>query len=987
MTIPLLQGAFSAGEISPSLYGRLDLTKWHQALSVGRNVVVSYKGGVFSRGGLAFVGACKQACSASSIPPRIIEFSFSIFQSYILEFGELYMRVVANGGYVLESSFAITAVNAADPIQVTAAGHNFVVGDWVFITGTSGSVELNGVTFIVGSVPTPGSTFTLNNIFGNPVNGALFPAYSGGGTAARLFTLVTPYHDVDLRYLKFTQSADVMSLTCVNQETLTDYPPQELTRIAANNWTINPPTFTSAIGPPASATATKSVNWTTGPGPAAYGYVVTAIDAASGQESIASPIGAVTGSVDIAGQFGTITVTWPAVAGARSYNVYRANPDYSNVGNFAGQFFGYIGSSNTTSWQDTNIFPDFAVTPPLHLNPFPSPGNYPGVIAYFQQRRAYAQTVNQPDTYQMSQPGAFLNFDSAIPPIDSDAITGTPWASQVNGIQWMLPMPGGLVVFTGKDAWQLSGTSGAGSPITPAQQNAQPQESIGSSATLPPLKIGYNILYGQALGSIVRELNYNFYFNIYAGADVTVLSSHLFTGFQLQQWAWCQEPYKVIWAVRNDGRMLSQTYVKDQQVDGWCRHDTNGLAVSTSKASEPPVDAPYFVVQRFIRGVNQWAYFLERMDNRIWPNVESVWAVDAGLSLIQPAPAATLTASAPKGSGGVLFSYVIVGGADYTAPVGVITDAQGYGSGAVVTGFTLDGGGAITGVNIVPGVNYVAPQLTITDSTGSGAIIALSVDRSVTFTASTGTFSGPPTTDVGKVIRMGGGIATITSVLSPFAVVADVTKPITATMPNDPNEMPVPAQPGQWTMTAPVQTVSGLHHLEGMTVTGLADGSVVPLTVVANGQVSLAQPASQITLGLPFIAQAQGMHADMGGEMIQGKRKRVQGVTVRMNATRGIQIGQDQPIAATQENQAEYPWNVAPNFMTEMERIGGAAKLPGSGNAIPLFTGDYYAVIAGDYSTTDGQPSPGMVACLQQYPLPMELTAFIPQIELGDVPN
>jgi hypothetical protein len=234
---------------------------------------------------------------------------------------------------------------------------------------------------------------------------------------------------------------------------------------------------------------------------------------------------------------------------------------------------------------------------------------------------------------------------------------------------------------------------------------------------------------------------------------------------------------------------------------------------------------------------------------------------------------------------------------------------------------------------------------------------------------------------------MGGGIATIATVTDAQHVVAKVTKPITAVMPNDPNNMPIPAQPGQWTMTAPVQTVSGLNHLEGMIVTGLMDGSVIPPTKVANGQISLPATASQITVGLPFTAQAQGMHAEMGGEMIQGKRKRVQGVTVRMNATRGIQIGQDQPIAAAQENQAELPWNVSPNLMTEMADAAGPAMVPASGNAIPLFTGDYYFSTAGDYHTTDGQPSPGMVACQQTYPLPMEITAFIPQIELGDVPN
>src|SRR5262249_4551354 len=157
-------------------------------------------------------------------------------------------------------------------------------------------------------------------------------------------------------------------------------------------------TFASSIGPPASCTATASNSFTgspsaTNPGPAAYGYVVTAVDEVTNEESIASPIGAVTGSVDIAGQFGTITVTFPAVTGAGSYNVYRATPDYTNTGNFTGQLFGYVGSTRTLSWQDTNIIADFTITPPLHIDPFPSSGNYPGDVAYFQQRRGYGYTL------------------------------------------------------------------------------------------------------------------------------------------------------------------------------------------------------------------------------------------------------------------------------------------------------------------------------------------------------------------------------------------------------------------------------------------------------------------------------------------------------------------------------------------------------------------------------------------------------------------
>jgi hypothetical protein len=985
MSITTMVHSYASGEIAPALYGRVDLDKWHAAASVARNMVVSYKGGMFSRGGTALVGPCLQACGPASTPPRNIEFTFNIFQSYILEFGDNYMCVVANGAYVTETPLAVTAATNSNPVRLTVPGNTYANGDRVAIGNIGGMTELNGQTCFVENVGVSGAgTFTLSDMFGNPINSVTFPAYTGGGTAARIYKLTTPYAAADLPYLKFVQSADVMSLCLVNQQTQQDYATQELTRLAANHWTIAPPSIQSSIGPPASCSAAASVAWSTGPGPAAYGYVVTAVDAATGEESVASPVGAVANSVDIAGQFGTITVTWAAVAGAGSYNIYRAIPDYTNTGTFTGQQFYFVGSSNTTKWQDTNITADFTITPPLHLNPFASSGNYPGVVAYFQQRRAYALTLNAPDTYEMSQTGAYTNFDSATPPIDSDAITGSPWASQVNGIQWMVPMPGGLVIFTGKDAWQLSGTAGAGSAISPSQQNAQPQESIGSSATLPPLKIGPNILYGQALGSAIRELNYNFYFNIYAGVDLTILSTHLLFGYSSREWAWSQEPYKVLWDVRNDGKLLSLTYLKDESIRGWTRHDTMGQFCSVATASEPPANAPYLITKRYVKGPQKWMYFQERMDNRLWQgNVEASWCVDCALALPQAAPQATLIPGAAVGSGDVVLSYIVSGGANYTAPAGEIIDLNGTGTGARVLGFTLGAGGVITGLTIAGGQNYQAPQIVITDVTGTGADIVLAADWSVIFQTDQPVFSSA---NSGSVIRGGGGIATGVQFVTSTEVIAQLppATAITATIPGDPGNMPFPIPAGSWTLAKPVTTVSGLNHLEGMALDGLVDGGVVQGLVVTGGAVTLPNAGSQVLLGLPFKPQLQGMHADLPGAMIQGDRKRITGVTVRVKDSRGIKVGQDQPIAATQPNQAEVPWNVAPNLMTEHEDRRNAI---GGGNAIPLFTGDIFVRVAGDFNTADGQPSPGMVAMQQDYPLPMEILAVIPKIHLGDKPN
>jgi hypothetical protein len=1149
MATPIIQSSFSSGEVSPSLYGRLDLAGWHKACSVARNFFVSYKGGLLSRGGLAFVGFCKQAASASSYPPRNIQFTFNIFQSYILEFGEQYMRVVANGGYVTEAAFVITGASQANPCVLTIPGHNYVVGDWIFLIGLGGMTQLNARTVVVRNVA--GNNVTIQDVFGTPVNSTAYGAFTAGGTAARIYTLVTPYHAADLPYLKFVQSADTMSLTLVNQATQTEYPPQELARLAANNWTIGQPSFASAIAAPGSCTVVGTA-YSTGPGPAAYGYVVTAIDSATGDESQPSTIGVVGTVVDIAGQFGTNTVSWPSVPGASEYKIYRAAPDYTNVGNFAGQLFGYVGSSRTTSWQDTNIIADFATTPPLHTNPFaagqildipmtniganytaatasitinsatgkgfvgvpiigaaltgqqitfasnpfsngetvtqqigtataqglvvasnsttinvqlfgstqfiqsagsgggspggpvtdgtnseyptnvasitftgsggwigtyienpgqgylptdlpvfadsgsgagatgtlsvgPQSGTFPGVAAYFQQRRTYAYSLTAPDTYEMSQPGSYLNFDSADPPIDSDSITGTPWGEQIDGIQWMRPMPGGLVTFTGGTTWQVSGTAGAGSPITPSQQNAQAQEGIGSSPTIAPIRIRNNLLYVDSLNGFVNEINYNFYFNIYTGQDITLLSSQLFQNTNLVQWALAFSPYRLIWAVRNDGKMLSLTYIAEQEMRGWARHDTCGLVASVAVASEPPVNAAYFIVKRYVTGRGQWMYMQERMDNRLWQNVEQSYCLDSALSLPQPAPNANLVASAAHGAGGVQLGAIILGGSGYSAtPAGQIVDDAGTGSGAMVTGFTVVAG-VITGLTITPGVNYKLPRIIVTDATGSGVNISLVVDNTVTFTADGAVFSSG---NNGAVLRVGGGIGTSVLYVSPTLITAQVAPQaaIATTIANDPNNMPVPAVAGSWTLTQPVSSISGLEHLEGMTVNALCDGTPVVGLVVVNGSVTLPNPASQVLIGLPFIAQAQSMHADMPGETIQGKRKRIQGVTVRMANTRGIMIGQDQPIAAQQQNQIEIPWNQAPNLMTQLTE---ANALAGAGNAVPLFSGDRYEVIAGDYSTAtpDRQASPGMVAVQQLLPLPAEILAFIPELELGDVPN
>lgn len=1062
MSYTSIQHGFSAGEMSPRLFGRNDLAKYAIGCSTLRNFFCDYRGGASSRAGTAYIGMCKQGApnsggTSTSNPPRDIPFQFSISQGYALEFGDVYMRIKSDGAYVTEVAKNITAATNANPLVITSAAHGFSNGDWVFISGVGGMTQLNGLTWIVTNVAT--NTFHLTDLFGNAVNSTAFGVYTSGGTAARIYTVVSPYNAIDLPFLKFTQSADTMTLCCVNQETNTEYPSYELVRNGATNWAFSADSFGSVIAAPTSVSVVAHASTTLS---TFYSYVVTAIDAATGEESVASSVGTVQNN-DIAINAGSNTISWNSVAGASSYNVYAATPSYS-VAVPVGASFGFIGSAFGTQFTDTNIVADFTVVPPVHNNPFARGaiasvtataggssysqstvgytittgtgtgavivpvvvnngvvayivqnggqnyvagntiaitgggtsnvatatlnigsviGTYPGTVAYYQQRRGYANTLNQPDTYFFSQPGAFLNMDSSVPTTAGDAITGAPWAQQINGIQFMVPMNPGLIILTGAGAWLLNG--GTNSALTPADQTAQAQAYNGCHFHINPLVINLDILYVQAKGSIVRDLSFNFFQNIFTGTDLTVLSEHLFDFHQLQQWCYAEEPFKVVWAVRDDGIMLSVTYLKEQDVYGWARHDTNGIFVGVCSITEPPIDAVYVIVKRYIPSAAQWVYYAERMDNRNWQTVEDCFCVDAGLSLSMTFPNAVLTPAAATGTNNISSLNLIAGGSGYTAPTISATDPTGTGTGFAAT-LTVSGG-VIIGYSISnQGINYQPGTiLTVTDSTGIGAKLAPLITNNVVFTASASVFSAG---NVGNVIRIGnnnatpvagfanvpsgGGKAIITAYTSGTKVTANIIEEITNIVPNDPNNTPVPVNANYWSLSVPVSTISGLNHLEGMTVAILADGSVVANQVVSNGTVTLPAAYSAVTVGLPFIAQLQTLYLDPPQPVTaQGKRKKVYAVTARVQNSRGLFIGVNQPDASTEPNNQAPAWT---NLVEMKQR--NATQSPGT--AIPLATGDLRELVLGNWE------KPGQIAVQISDPLPCNLLALIPEWQVGD---
>jgi hypothetical protein len=264
--------------------------------------------------------------------------------------------------------------------------------------------------------------------------------------------------------------------------------------------------------------------------------------------------------------------------------------------------------------------------------------NYPAACGFFQQRAIFGGSPINPQQIITSRTGNYGNFNVSRPLQDSDAITLTISSGQVNEIRHLVAV-NDLIVFTNSGAWKLSGQSNSGDVITPSNVICVPQAYSGCS-NVPPIVISPSIIYVQEKGASVRDLSYNVYTSQYTGTDLAVLSSHLFFGYQIVDWAFAREPWKIVWATRNDGVLLGLTYLKEQDVYAWHRHDTAatyGDAPSTFQSvcsiSEGSEDVVYVCVRRFLNGA--WVRCIERMQSRVLglgdSDITAAWFVDCGL--------------------------------------------------------------------------------------------------------------------------------------------------------------------------------------------------------------------------------------------------------------------------------------------------------------------------------------------------------------------
>ena len=235
------------------------------ALKTARNVIIHPSGGVSNRPGTLLIAPLKFHDVDTT---RLFDFQFRTADQYVLEFGNLYMRVIRNDAQVTNAAISITGATQTNPVRITVLAHGYSNGDEVFITGVVGMTQLNGNRYIIKNVTTDAFEIT-NQITSNNIDGTGFDAYTSGGTSADIFELATPYLAADLATLKMVQSGDILTVTHPS------YAPRDLGRTGHNVWSLTVNTYAPAIADPTGVVVTQQGT----SGSTTHRYKVTAINA------------------------------------------------------------------------------------------------------------------------------------------------------------------------------------------------------------------------------------------------------------------------------------------------------------------------------------------------------------------------------------------------------------------------------------------------------------------------------------------------------------------------------------------------------------------------------------------------------------------------------------------------------------------------------------------------------------------------------------
>ena len=745
------------------------------------------------------------------------------------------------------------------------------------------------------------------------------------------YEVVTTYQQAELFDIHYVQSADVLTLVHPN------HPPRELRRFGATDWRLVDIVFAPALSAPTGPAAVA----TTAASPSnlrTYSYRVTAL-AANGDESFASSIVTCTNNLDQTGAYNTIN--WTGVAGAARYNVYARENG----------LFGYIGTTDGSAgatFRDDNIAPDLSRTPPSMESPFTPSGGILSVPVT-AGGTGYSSTLvgGQIVAVSVLSGGNFLPSMTVTATISDP--TGTGAVLQVNIRRTTLTRATvESVTVTNAGSGYTNPTvvfSVAGASAVATATLAVPKEV---SLTVTDTTGSGAVLTASVTGGAITSINVVNPGQGYTSPTVTITDPAGGSGATLgaatigvagdypgavsyfeQRRVLCGTPRKPqnIWATRTGTESNLQASVPTRD------DDAISFRIAARQVSRVLHAVP---LTSLVLLTGSAEYRVTSSDGgALTPATISVVPQSyVGANNVQPALV----------NNNILFAAARGG---HLRELAYNNDAQGYMTGdlclraphlfdgqqivdltyakaPVPTVWCVSSNGELRGLTYVPEQAIGAWHH---HDTGDGdeflSVCAVAEgDEDVVYTA---------------VRRMVGGVArTYIERFAPRAFVdlADA----------------VFVDSSLTYRGAPATTISGLSHLEGRTVSILADGGEHPQRVVAGGAITLDEAASVVTVGLPIEADAEllPLVVEGMGAFGQGRVKNVNKAVLRVYRSSGVAAG--------------------PTFdkLTELKQRSNEAM----GTPPDLVTGDVEIVLSPAWRAA------GQVCLRQAAPLPLTIVAI-----------
>ena len=547
-----IQTNFTAGEISPLLWGRVDIDRYSNGAAEIYNGIVQPYGGVTRRPGTYYVAAAKNA----DVSCRLVPFKVSQAVAYIIEIGDGYARfhrdrAPIGGGTPLEIVLPYTQddlpelrfAQSGDTLFIAHKSYppryikrvsvdEFNTSVITFVNGPWDSENTSDVTMTAGTANATGDiTMTASAaVFVATDVGRMIALYNECQERAPS----TAYGKDEVFYADDRQIRRVYRVVkagTTEAEDLAGTTP---------DYDLNMPNEEGAYIHDGSARLQYI-----GRGRSVWGW-------------------------------GRITVfTSSTVVTVRVEN------------SFGGGLPDTVSDPGQINWNQfptrSSTFPSTSATVRWKMGSWCPANGYPGTVCFFQQRMFWGGSTSSPQTIWSSQSGDFYNMaptepDGAV--LDTNAIVFALDDDESNAILWLLPVFKGIAAGTASGEFLLGPTNSANQAIAPTNFYARRASDRGSDATASARRVGASALFVQRGGRRLRELSYDLATDGYKTPPASLISEHI-TSTGVVDIALQEEPDGTVWVVRDDGLLASMAYDQEQTVRGWARQEIAGGSVES----------------------------------------------------------------------------------------------------------------------------------------------------------------------------------------------------------------------------------------------------------------------------------------------------------------------------------------------------------------------------------------------------------------------